>query len=94
MRPILVLSYGFWQRNFGGDPSIVGQVFEMNDRPHTVVGVLPPIPQYPDDNDVYMPTSACPFRSGQHMIESRTMRMMRVFGRLKADAPLNLEVVS
>ena len=25
-------------------------------QPHTVVGVLPPIPQYPRDNDVYMPT--------------------------------------
>ena len=35
----------------------------MNDRPHTVVGVLPPFPQYPQEVDVYMPTSACPFRS-------------------------------
>ena len=50
-------------RAFGGDPSVVGQVFRMNDKPHTVVGVLPPIPGYPEDNDVYMPVSACPFRS-------------------------------
>ena len=35
----------------------------MNDRVHTVVGVLPPLPGYPDENDVYMPASACPFRS-------------------------------
>ena len=35
----------------------------MNDRVHTVVGVLPPLPEYPDDNDVYMPASACPFRA-------------------------------
>ena len=38
----------------------------MNDRPHTVIGVLPPIPGYPDENDVYMPISACPFRSERH----------------------------
>ena len=57
---VLVVSYSYWQRKFGGDPRIVGQVFEMNDRPHTVVGVLPNVPHYPQENDVYMPTSACP----------------------------------
>jgi len=60
---VLVLSHAYWMRSFGGDPAVVGRVFEMNDRPHTVVGVLPPIPGYPEDNDVYMPVSACPFRS-------------------------------
>ncbi|MEM7354915.1 MAG: ABC transporter permease [Acidobacteriota bacterium] len=60
---VLVLSHGYWQRAFGGDEDIVGQVFEMNNRPHTVVGVLPPIPQYPNENDVYMSVSACPFRA-------------------------------
>ena len=61
---VLVLSYPYWRRAFGGDPGIVGQVFEMNNRPHTVVGVLPSIPQYPNENDVYMSVSACPFRAG------------------------------
>jgi hypothetical protein len=45
--PVLVLSYQYWQRSFGGDPKVVGQAFKMNDKMHTVVGVLPPIPQYP-----------------------------------------------
>ena len=62
---VLVLSHAYWQSRFGGDPRVVGQVFEMNDRPHTVIGVLPPIPQFPDENDVYMPVSACPFRSAE-----------------------------
>jgi hypothetical protein len=79
----LVFSYEYWKRNYGGDPKVVGRTFRMNDRIHTVVGVLPPVPQYPDDNDVYMPTSACPFRSDAHMIASRTGRMMSVFGRLQ-----------
>ena len=52
----------YWQRSFGGDPSVVGQLFQMNDRPHQVIGVLPAVPQYPLEVDVYMPTSACPFR--------------------------------
>ena len=36
---VLVLGYDYWVTRFGGDPGIVGQVFQMNDRPHTVVGV-------------------------------------------------------
>ena len=81
-----MLSYPYWQQRFGSDPSIVGTVFEMNDQPHTVVGVLPPIPQYPRDNDVYMPTSAGPFRArGEaRMHEDRTaFRGMTAFGRLR-----------
>jgi predicted permease len=80
---VLLLSYEYWLRSFGGDPTVVGKSFTMNDKIHTVVGVLPPIPQYPNENDVYMPTTACPFRSGKRMIESRTSRMMSVFGRMK-----------
>src|SRR5215204_388766 len=52
---VLMLSYPYWQSRFGGDAAVIGQVFQMNDRPHTVIGVLPPIPQYPQENDVYMP---------------------------------------
>ena len=81
--PVLLLSNEYWRAKFGADPKVVGQTFEMNDRVHTVIGVLPPIPQYPRDNDVYMPTSACPFRSSKAMIEGRDHRMMEVFGRLK-----------
>jgi len=80
---VLLLSYEYWLRSFGGDPTVVGKVFRMNDKPHTVIGVLPPFPQYPQENDVYMPTVACPFRSGPHMIGNRQMRMVRMFGRMK-----------
>jgi putative ABC transport system permease protein len=81
--PVLLLSYEYWKNNFGSDPAIIGKTFEMNDKVHTVVGVLPPVPQYPNENDVYMATSACPFRSSKMHLEDRDMRMMEVFGRLK-----------
>src|SRR5580704_6750773 len=80
---VLLLSYEYWKNNFGSDLNIVGKTFEMNDKVHTVVGVLPPVPQYPDENDVYMATSACPFRTNKMHLEDRDMRMMEVFGRLK-----------
>ena len=37
----VILSYGFWQRRFASDRSIVGQKLILNNRPTTVVGVLP-----------------------------------------------------
>jgi putative ABC transport system permease protein len=80
---VLLLSYEYWLRSFGGDPTVVGKVFRMNDKPHTVVGILPPFPQYPQENDVYMPATACPFRNGPHMLVNRQMRMLRMFGRMK-----------
>ncbi len=80
---VLVLSHEYWRDKFGGDPDIVGKTFEMNDKVHTVVGVLPPLPQYPDEDDVYMPTSACPYRSSDDMIQGRDERMMELFGRIK-----------
>ncbi|SRR5581483_10514458 len=85
---VLVLSYKYWQTRHGGDPHIVGAVFHMNNRPHTVIGVLPPIPQYPSEADVYMPTSACPFRSSPRNIANRQFRMMTAFARLKPGVTL------
>jgi len=80
---VLLLSYEYWQRSFGGDLTVVGKAFRMNDKPHTVVGILPPFPQYPEQNDVYMPSVACPFRSDPSLIANRRGRMLQLFGRMK-----------
>jgi predicted permease len=40
-RPAVLLSYPFWQRQFAGNPAIVGQAITLNYRAVTVVGVLP-----------------------------------------------------
>jgi putative ABC transport system permease protein len=84
--PVLLLSYSYWQSKFGADPAIVGQVFEMNDKPHTVIGVLPNVPHYPAENDVYMPVLACPFRAAAEQNIARNPRAfgaLTVFGQLK-----------
>jgi predicted permease len=78
-----VLSYAYWMKEFGGDRNVVGRVFQMNDRAHTVIGVLPPLPDYPDANEVYMPVSSCPFRMDPMMIANRDMRMVSGYARLK-----------
>jgi predicted permease len=86
--PVLILSNQYWKEHHGGDPNIVGKTFKLNDKLHIVVGVLPPIPQYPRENDVYMPVSACPFRSDPKTIANRNSRMLSVFGTLKQGVSL------
>jgi predicted permease len=85
----LLLSHEYWQREFNGDPSIVGRVFEMNDRPHTVIGVLPDVPLYPQPNDVYMTRSACPFRMGPQGAQDRGGGMAGAIGRRRPGVPLD-----
>ena len=83
---VLLLSHSYWQQQFGGDRSIVGRVFQMNDRAHTVIGVLPPLPGYPQDVQVYMPTSACPFRSNPRTKETRAVRFLSALVRVGGDS--------
>ena len=39
--PTVLLSHGLWQREFAGDPAIIGRSIRLDDRPHTVIGVMP-----------------------------------------------------
>jgi putative ABC transport system permease protein len=84
---VLILSHSYWRTRFAADPAIVGAVFQMNDRPHRVIGVLPSVPHYPQENDVYMPVSACPFRAAAERTitaNRRAFAALNVFGRLEA----------
>jgi predicted permease len=40
--PVVMLGFGYWQRRFAGDPSVVGHSVTINSTPMTVVGVAPP----------------------------------------------------
>jgi putative ABC transport system permease protein len=39
--PVFVMNYRLWQREFGGDPKILGAVFVLNGKPTTLVGIMP-----------------------------------------------------
>jgi putative ABC transport system permease protein len=59
---VLLLSHGSWQRRFGGSPSVIGEVLELDGRPHAVVGVMPPGFNYPYDAELWVPLRV---RAGQ-----------------------------
>jgi len=95
----LILSHHYWQQAFGGDPSVIGRTLQMNDHPHTVVGVLPNVPMYPQPNDVYMPRSACPFRMNESSAAQRGGGMAAALGRRRpgtsiADLRVDLDRVT
>ena len=74
--PVVVLGYRFWQRQFGGDPSVVGRQLRLNDTVRTVVGVMPKRFMW-RGADVYLPVT---FERGR-VVEG--VRNVHLLGRLK-----------
>jgi predicted permease len=81
--PVMVVSHEFWRSRLGSDPQAVGRTVEMTGRAHTVVGVLPPLPAFPDENEVYVPLPSCPFRERAAAEANRDARLVTLFGRLR-----------
>jgi putative ABC transport system permease protein len=75
--PVAVLGYRFWQRQFGGDPNIVGRQLKLNDRVRTVIGVMPKRFMW-RGADVYLPVV---FERGRAV---EGIRSVHLLGRLKA----------
>jgi len=82
--PVAVLSYGLWQRHFGGDPSLVGRSIMLDGQPYTVVGVAPAGFQYPDRTEIWIP----PFQLVPTLGPQMDIQRARGFGFLSAVALL------
>jgi putative ABC transport system permease protein len=82
---VTVLSYGFWQRNFGGDPAILGRKIELDQRLYTIVGVMPRSMQYPSTADVYLPFAPTPAQ-----ISNRIAHNYLIIARLRDGVTVKL----
>ena len=91
---VVILSYGLWQRRFGGNPAIVGSEIRLSGERHVVVGVMPQAFQFVDGYvRVWLPAAF----SSEEL--SRGARYLGVVGRLKegvtsAGAAANLDAIA
>src|SRR5262245_46155151 len=79
---VVLLSYGLWERRFGGDSAIVGQSLTLNGSPYMVIGVLPPNFQFAPRGGAEMWT---PYTPSEAQLSRRYMHGTNVIGRLKPD---------
>lgn len=52
---VVVLGYGTWSRQFGGESTAVGRVIVLDGQPFTIIGVMPPQVAFPPGRDVWSP---------------------------------------
>ncbi|MCI0487985.1 MAG: ABC transporter permease [Blastocatellia bacterium] len=52
---VAVLSYALWQRQFGGDPNIIGQPIKLDRESYTVIGVMSADLRYPAGGEIWEP---------------------------------------
>ncbi len=57
---VVLLTQGLWKRRFGSDPGVVGRTIRLNDKPYTVVGIVPSILQWFAPLDAWIPTAFTP----------------------------------
>ena len=81
----VVVSYGFWQRRFGGSADAVNQTIRLNGQPHTVVGVMPATVNFPQGTEFWVPAAYdLPALGPGDPRENRDMHYLRAIGRIKA----------
>ena len=77
---VALLSYGFWERRFGGDPGILGKQAVVDGNSLTIVGVMPRGFRLLDTpSELWMP-----YTLDAKELSQRGFRTLRVIGRLKA----------
>ncbi len=82
-----IVSHALWQRQFGGDPAVIGRRVRLNDQPTTILGVMHADYRFDADPsappvDAWIPLVASPFQG------RRGFRLLDVVGRLRPGATL------
>jgi putative ABC transport system permease protein len=75
---VILISYGLWQRRFGGTADAIGRTISLSGRPHEVIGVMPAAMQWPADAEVWKPLAP-----DKNLAAARTSFWLPVMGKLK-----------
>jgi putative ABC transport system permease protein len=86
---VALLTYGLWQRRYGGDPGVVGQSLQLQGLSFQIVGVLPRgfHDLYPDIQ-LYVPVTISRLTHRPGYVEERIVRWLDVFARLRPGVSL------
>ncbi|MGH9433283.1 MAG: ADOP family duplicated permease, partial [Terriglobia bacterium] len=87
-RRVVILSYGLWQRDFGGDLAVMGKALDLNGQPFTVIGIMPRGFRNGLQlaAQLWVPLESDPTFSTTR--QTRSVHWLLVMGRLKANATL------
>jgi predicted permease len=83
-KPTVLLSYDFWQRQFGGRRELVGETITLDDVPHEVIGVMPRT--FKDPFNISSEWRLFPNEGGENFVANA--RFWGVIGRVKAGVPM------
>lgn len=75
---VVLISYGLWQRRFGGDTTIVGREIWLNKQKYVVLGVMPRGITFPEKSQIWIPLAL-----GPRELAVRDDHYLRVFARLR-----------
>ena len=94
--PVAVMSYRLWQQRYGADPSVIGSVFNLDDKPITVVGIAPPgffgdtLRSTPPD--LFLPLNTEPFVESDADLNKYDTHWLELIGRIQPGAnPASVE---
>ena len=87
---VALVSDGLWRRRFGADPNVLGKTVTINDKPYTIVGVMPPEFKlsYPQEESSSWSDLWTPLTIGPKERNNRTSISYRAIGRLKPGVTL------
>src|SRR5260221_6490686 len=94
--PVAVMSYRLWQERYASDPSVIGSVFNLNDKPFTVVGITPP-GFYGDSlrntpPDLFLPLNTEPYVQSDADLNKVDTHWLELIGRIQPGAnPASIE---
>jgi len=72
---VAMIGYDRWQRQYGGDPAVLGRIVKLNQQPYTIVGVFPKEAVLPPLAEIWIPLAVDPQSKGSFYLSG--------FGRLK-----------
>jgi predicted permease len=88
-RRVVILNYGLWQRDFGGNPGVVDKTLLLNGQPFTVIGIMPRnvCNDLQPDAELWIPLESDPNFTATRL--SRGVHWLLVIGRLKPAMRIN-----